>query len=152
MSTNCYESAQCAGTVLDGNYAGHLDSRLISAPLQLETVSGDQELHLRFWHWFSYSSYDSGTVQISVYDTEAGTWSIWESVSEANTSGIDLWSLMDINLRHKLQRFIPGCVPRSVIDDLEFIHIDHDDGQRPAVSFRSFDFRFQTILQFMAIV
>jgi len=96
--SSCYEGTQCAGTVLAGNYAANLDSRLISAPLQLDTVSGSEELHLRFWHWFSYSSNDSGTVQISVYDSGTQTWSAWENVSSAIVSAIDLWSLMDIDL------------------------------------------------------
>jgi bacillopeptidase F (M6 metalloprotease family) len=67
---------QCAGTVLDGNYPPSTDSRLISAPIYLPEVTGDEEILLRFWHWFSYGSYDVGYVQISVYDEVAG-WSDW---------------------------------------------------------------------------
>lgn len=47
--------SQCAGTVLDGNYPNNTDSRLISPSIRLSQVSGDEEIHLRFWHWFSFA-------------------------------------------------------------------------------------------------
>jgi len=46
--TNCFSGTQCAGTVLDGNYPGLTDSRMVSASTQLPTVSGAEEVHLRF--------------------------------------------------------------------------------------------------------
>jgi hypothetical protein len=70
----------CVGTVLDGNYPGYTDSRLISPSIRLPAVMGDEELRLRFWHWFSYSSYDKGYVQISVQDEEKGEWSAWDDI------------------------------------------------------------------------
>ena len=50
---SCHGGSRCAGTVLGGNYPGETDSRLISPSITLPGVSGDEELHLRFWHWFS---------------------------------------------------------------------------------------------------
>ena len=89
---------QCAGTVLDGNYQGYRDSRLISPFKRLESVSGNEEIHLRFWHWFSYSSYDAGYVQISIQDEGTGEWCPWETISTdiIQTSGV--WTPMDIDL------------------------------------------------------
>ena len=87
--SSCYSEPQCAGTVLGGNYAAHLDSRLVSAPVDLQMVTGNEEIHLRFWHWFSYSSRDSGTVQISEWDDVNGDWLAWASISSAVASGID---------------------------------------------------------------
>ena len=74
-----------AGTVCDGNYPRHTDSRLIyDLPhlpgLCLPLVSGDEEIHLRFWHWYSYGD-DSGYVQISVQDEATGDWSTWVNIS-----------------------------------------------------------------------
>ena len=73
--------SNCAGTVLDGNYPKYTDSRLVSPSFRLSNASGDEELHLRFWHWFSYSYGDYGYVQISVY-SEATGWSAWEDIGD----------------------------------------------------------------------
>ena len=50
---SCHGGEQCAGTDLDGDYPGNTDSRLITPSITLPDVSGDEEIHLRFWHWFS---------------------------------------------------------------------------------------------------
>jgi len=96
--TACYSGAQCAGTVLGGSYPTTTDSMLISPSFWLDTVVGDEEVHLRFWHWFSYGGGDYGQVQISVYDAATG-WSSWEpvgSVFGANLSSI--WSPVSIDI------------------------------------------------------
>ena len=88
----CYGGSQCAGTVLDGNYPGDTDSRLISASIHLPQITNGEELQLRFRQWFAYVSNgtacDAGYVQISVHDQTTGAWSAWTSVSNAiiNTS------------------------------------------------------------------
>jgi hypothetical protein len=58
---------------------------------------GLEELHLRFQNWFSYSTADSGQVQVSVWDNVAETWGSWvnEGAAVVNTSG---WSLKDVDL------------------------------------------------------
>ena len=73
--------SQCAGTVLDGNYPRYTNSRLISPSIRLPEVSGDEEIHLRFRHWFSFASGDVGYVQISVYDEVTAEWSAWDYIS-----------------------------------------------------------------------
>ena len=92
-----YSGTQCAGTVLNGNYPAYTDSRLVSATFQLPAVSAAEELHLRFMQWFSYSSYDSGQVQIQVQDEATGEWGDWQDIgpSMVNTSP---WSLMAIEI------------------------------------------------------
>ena len=95
---SCHGGSRCAGTVLDGNYPGETDSRLISPSITLPSVSGDEELHLRFWHWFSYSRYDAGYVQISVYDEMAGEWSAWETIDNSLVNNTPAWSLMNVEL------------------------------------------------------
>ncbi|MFK5950982.1 MAG: hypothetical protein QM500_19695, partial [Methylococcales bacterium] len=61
-------TTQCAGTVLAGNYEPNTDSRFISPVMVFPVIVTNEELHLRFQSWFSYSASDSGQVQISVWD------------------------------------------------------------------------------------
>jgi len=93
--TNCFSGTQCAGTVLDGNYPGLTDSRMVSASTQLPTVSGAEEVHLRFQQWFSYSGSVSGQVQVSVWNSATSTWGAWVSEGAAITNVSAVWSLKD---------------------------------------------------------
>ena len=95
---SCYEGEQCAGTVLDGNYPSFTDSLLVSATLQLEDVYESEEIHLRFWNWFSYSSYDSGQVQISVFDSSTDEWGPWEDEGDPVVLYSGGWSLKGVDL------------------------------------------------------
>jgi hypothetical protein len=97
---SCYSGSQCAGTVLGGNYPAYEDSRMVSPlipNIDLPLVASGEELWLEFWQWHSYSSYDSGRVQISVFDAAAGTWSAWENVG-TSISGSFGWFKKQINL------------------------------------------------------
>ncbi len=93
----CHEGVQCAGTVLDGVYPTSTDSRLISATMTLPTVNADEEIHLRYWQWFSYSSGDSGHVQVSEFDAGTG-WSDWITVDLGVGSVSGGWSRKDVDL------------------------------------------------------
>ena len=70
---SCYSGTQCAATVLDGNYPTNT-SNLVSPSITLPDVALGQEVHLRFWHWFSFASYDSGNVYIQE-ESAPGVWS-----------------------------------------------------------------------------
>jgi hypothetical protein len=83
--SQCYEGTQCAGTILNGNYPQSTDSRLVSAIIDLSGCPLTT-IYLKFWEWFSYSSYDSGAVQVSKRDPETGQWAAWETV--ASNSGV----------------------------------------------------------------
>ncbi len=92
--------SQCAGTVLDVDYPANTDSRLISPSINLPDVIGDEEIHLQFWHWFSYAgnfNCDTGHIQISVQDEDTGVWSNWTSINNiiGHTSP---WSKMGVDL------------------------------------------------------
>jgi len=110
--TNCFSGTQCAGTVLDGNYPGLTDSRLVSTSMQLPTVSGAEEVHLRFQQWFSYSGSVSGQVQVSVWNSATSTWGAWVSEGAAITNVSAVWSLKDIlaYIEHQRRQF--GLVHR----------------------------------------
>ena len=54
------------------NYPNHTDSRLFTnIDLTRVEVTGDQEIHLRFWQWFYYGD-DHGLIQIS--EDDGSTW------------------------------------------------------------------------------
>lgn len=97
--TSCHSGSQCAGTVLDGNYHAFTDSRLVGPSITLPTVTGTEEIRLRFWNWFSYSSFDSGQVQIQVFDDVSGTWEqTWKDEGLPVSSFSGGWNLKgDVN-------------------------------------------------------
>jgi len=82
--SSAYSPPNCAGTVLNGDYADYVDSRLLSPPFVVP--SNKKNPALRFWHWFSFNLGDFGEVQIKVgkgswkaisnrfVNTSAGTW------------------------------------------------------------------------------
>ena len=92
---SCYSGTQCAGTVLAGNYPQGMDSSLISGPVVLPTVSGDEQVHLRFWEWFSYynGGADNGQIKVS-----ADGGSSWNDVGLAIENGSGGWTRRDVDL------------------------------------------------------
>src|SRR6185295_18659912 len=84
---SAHTGSNVAATVLSGNYPAFQDSRLISPAVVLPSVGAGEVLQLRYWEWFSYSSYDSGTVQISVANPTNGQWGEW----------VDLHSVADVS-------------------------------------------------------
>ncbi len=68
-----------AATILSGNYAQHISSRLISPQLRLPNTTAEP-IRFSFKHWFCFGSGDSGQVEWSIYDEETGTWADWEAI------------------------------------------------------------------------
>ena len=85
-----YSGSYCAGTVLNGNYPAYTSSRLISSTF---TVPEDGNMQMTFYHWYSYSSYDSGYVQISLLDESSGLWSSWANIAGPYQGVSGLWTL-----------------------------------------------------------
>jgi Bacterial Ig domain len=85
-----YNSDNCVGTVLNGNYGYRADSRLISSQMVLPYVDSNKTLLLRFWHWFSYASTDYGKVQICEWLGD--TWGEWEDLFTTGAGASDGWS------------------------------------------------------------
>ena len=132
--TTCHGGAQCAGTVLGGDYPGDTDSRLISPSITLPVVTRNEEIHLRFWQWFWYSVNDAGYVQISVYDEETKTWSGWWTIGNSVYDNTYAWSLMAVDLTdyagekvriafyHTAYSWPWGeCGPGWYVDDIEIV-------------------------------
>ncbi len=102
---SCHSGTQCAGTVLNGDYPFDTDSHFVSPTILLPDVTGTDEIHLRFWHWFSYyhGSYtiDFGQVTISEYNAsnEPNPWSNFEVVRiVAQDTSASSWTLTDVEL------------------------------------------------------
>ena len=96
----CHSGVQCAGTVLDGNYPINASSHQ-SPSIALPSIGASQELHLRFWHWFSFHRDIYGTDVGRVYVQErisAGVWSAsTQLTSYSGTSG-GVWTLPVVDL------------------------------------------------------
>lgn len=96
-------SDNCAATILSGNYPVNTDSRLIyNLPhldgICLPTITDDEEIILRFWHWYSYGD-DAGYVQISVKDELTGAWSAFANIPAVTpTIYSSIWTLKGIDI------------------------------------------------------
>lgn len=99
---SAYGGSNCAGTVLNGNYPLYTDSRIVSPSIRLPSVTGDDEIHLRFWHWFSNctSTVDGcGVVQIQIYDENESLWpDTWTTISTNFNGTSSAWTKTDIDL------------------------------------------------------
>ncbi len=102
---SCHSGSLCAGTVLSGDYPNGTDSHFISPTIMLPAVTGTDEIHLRFWHWFSYYIdttviYDFGQVTVSEYveDGQAGAWSSFLPVSTEVRGTSAIWTQSDVDL------------------------------------------------------
>jgi hypothetical protein len=92
-----YEGEGVAGTNLSGHYPPYTNSRLISPTMALSSVNASEEIHLRFQQWFSFSTFDSGQVQIQVYDEGTGQWDAWENIGDAMVD-TSPWSRKNIDI------------------------------------------------------
>lgn len=89
----------CVGTRLSANYQGYRDSRLISPSFVVAPVSGPEQRVLSYYQWWSYSSYDSGRVQVQSFDGVSGTWSPWSDLPGSSVSGVSsLWTKRELAL------------------------------------------------------
>jgi hypothetical protein len=87
-----YVGANCAATVLAGNYAAAVDSRLISPSFIVPAAN--QNPRLRFWHWYSFAAGDSGVVEVKPVGS-----STWISVSPMYYVGSGgVWARPEVDL------------------------------------------------------
>jgi hypothetical protein len=83
---------KCAATVLGGDYVEDVDSRLISPVVTVPAAN--QNPRLRFWQWYSFSSYDFGIVQIRT----AGSSSWIDLSSQLQNTNCSNWIYQSIDL------------------------------------------------------
>jgi len=98
-ATDAHQGDSCAGTNIDGNYPGGASSRFISPVIDLPPADEllDGVLWLRFWHYWNYSDWDYGIVEVSSWDGEA--WSAFTSISTSFGGYSAVWTphLVDIS-------------------------------------------------------
>jgi|GEM_PF-1524012 len=86
-----YSGTSCTATILAGNYASSISSRLISPQIRLPNTTVEP-IRFNFKHWFCFGSGDSGQVEMSIYDEEQEIWSDWEPMGQAITLCGGTWS------------------------------------------------------------
>jgi len=102
----CYNaSVQCAATVLDGNYSD-TNSNLVSPSLTLPNIAANEQIQLRFWHWFSFAgrtqscagcNHDFGRIYIQ-QETSPGIWSGATEVSNYVGYSAGVWTRTMVDL------------------------------------------------------
>ena len=101
----CHSGTQCAATVLNGDYPD-INSDLVSPSITLPTIMADEELQLRFWHWFSFAlrtcstygcDHDYGRVYIQE-ETAPGVWSAATQLAQYVGTPADIWTQPMVDL------------------------------------------------------
>ncbi len=87
-----YAGQNCAATVLRGNYAEPVDSRLISPRFTVPPAANNPRL--RFWHWYSFSTGDDATLEIRVGN---GAWTRISNLYNATGSGVWTSAYVDLS-------------------------------------------------------
>jgi bacillopeptidase F (M6 metalloprotease family) len=91
-----HSGSSVAGTVLAGDYP-NTTSSLVSPTIELPAIGTEQEIHLRFWQWFSFGNYDEGNVQVS-RQAAPGVWSDWTVLATySGSSGVWSNALVDLS-------------------------------------------------------
>ena len=89
VGLRAHSGTNCAATVLAGNYANNVDSRLISPPFAVPSNSPA----LRFWHWYNFNN-ALGFVEIT---TDGSSWKqLSPTYLNGNTGGI--WTSVSLDL------------------------------------------------------
>jgi hypothetical protein len=97
---------QCAATVLAGKYGAYDESRLVSPSIQLPTVEPGEEILLRFYDWWSYSSLDGGDVEVQTYNQTTKTWSNWKATDYRVYLYSGLWHHARVDLTNYTSQLI----------------------------------------------
>jgi hypothetical protein len=95
--SSAHGGTQCAGTILNGDYPWLWSDRLVSPPVMLPTVNGPEQLYLRYWQWFRYTTYGQGRVEVREWSGTA--WGSWTNLGILAGPGTDsaMWLRPTIN-------------------------------------------------------
>ncbi len=114
---SAYSGTQCAGTVLDGDYP-NTDSNLVSPSITLPTIVAGEEIHLRFWHWFSIATASSGNDAGRVYIQEEVSPGVWDTAVEltsytGSSGGVWTRPMVDLSAYAGLKVRIRFCLTNN---------------------------------------
>jgi len=79
-NNSCFQSLQCAGTVLSGPYSDYVEGRLISPAIAIPVLGDYKRVQFKFIHWYALHLNDLAKLQISV-ETSPSVWSAWKTLS-----------------------------------------------------------------------
>ncbi len=89
---SAHSGQHCAATVLGGDYPPNANTQLVRhTPFVVPSAS--QNPRLRFWHWFSMTGVDAGSVQIKVGN------GVWQTIYSNYTNYSGGWTNTSIDLR-----------------------------------------------------
>ncbi|MRR36995.1 hypothetical protein EG829_20510, partial [bacterium] len=77
---SAFSGRSCAAVGLRETYNPSVDSRLIGPPVDLPLIAPGEVLEVRYREWYSFSTYDAGYLQVSVYDPTNRQWSAWSDL------------------------------------------------------------------------
>ncbi len=97
-----FDGKQCAGTSMtSGSYPASTNSRLISPPINLPTVTSGTQILLTYWQWYSWGDGGAGGL-VQVSTNGGGSWSsVSNPVPYGNSSyfGVSVgWSPVTVDL------------------------------------------------------
>ncbi|VAX33231.1 hypothetical protein MNBD_NITROSPIRAE03-530, partial [hydrothermal vent metagenome] len=95
--SEAYSGSNLTGTVLDGNYPDNVNSILVSPSMVLPAIATSEEIHLRFWQWFSIGGYDNASIMVSE-ETAPGVWSGWTTLATYSGNSGNVWSYPLVDL------------------------------------------------------
>jgi hypothetical protein len=97
LGAQAESGTNCAATLLNANYPAYpnSDSRLISPPFILPTISSSP--FLRFWHWYSLGPATGGAPDQASVEIRVGT-NNWQTISPIYTGNSGSWSEPFIDL------------------------------------------------------
>lgn len=117
---NALNGTGVVATVLDANYPRFTNSRLVSPTFTIDPLATpNEEVWLRFWHWFRYEGGDVGFFQIRVQDPATGLWGAWEDLTI--TSKGELYSPLWTRAAAELTQYAGEKVRIS------FVHTEDND-------------------------
>ena len=135
----CYEGQQCLATVLYDNYpVASKTKRIISPSVTLPIITDNNEIHLRYWQWFSYNINGYGHVQIQVYNNSTGEWNEWNTIDESVSDDYSskIWFQKNIDLSKYASKtikiaflhygFSDYIAPGWYIDDIQIINTSNE--------------------------
>ena len=91
VGLRAHSGTNCAATVLSGNYAAGVDSRLISPAFIVPATNSPA---LRFWHWYNLEN-SLGFVEISV---NGGSWNQLSPTYQQNSQTGSTWTNVSLDL------------------------------------------------------
>ncbi|MBI3192949.1 MAG: T9SS type A sorting domain-containing protein [Ignavibacteriae bacterium] len=150
-----YNGTNIAGTLLNENIPNQTyTTRLITKPINLPSISSQDELRLRYYSWFSRANNVNASIQMAI-DTGGGNFGPWTGITLNYTTAYSPWTHSSVELtkfagkRVKIgftfiatyDRYDPAGGPGWYVDDISIVRT-----QRSAIFPSAWDFEVDSTL------